>query len=96
MKPRRKDLLLLEGSIFLRPEDAELVRIEGRPSKSPSFWTRQVEIVRRFQRFAGVRMPITFESSANVFIAGRSTFRMTYEYETVNGQSVGDPRPRTP
>jgi hypothetical protein len=96
VKPRRKDLLLLEGSIFLRPEDAELMRIEGRPSKSPSFWTRQVEIVRRYQRFAGIRMPIAFESAANVFIAGRSTFQMTYDYEAVNGQHVGDPRPQIP
>ena len=67
------------------------MRIEGRLSKGPSFWARHVDIVRRFQRFAGVRMPIDLESTANVFIAGRSTFRMTYEYETVNGERVGAP-----
>jgi hypothetical protein len=95
VRPRRKDLLLVEGSIFLRPDDGELVRIEGRLSKAPSFWTRQVEIIRRYQRFAGVRMPVALESVANVFIAGPSTFHMTYEYESVNGQRIGDPLPRT-
>lgn len=94
VRPRRKDLLLVEGSIFLRPEDGELVRIEGRLSKPPSFWTRRVEIVRRYQRFAGVRMPVALESVATVLIAGRSTFRMSYEYETVNGQRVGIPQVR--
>lgn len=92
--PRRKDLLLVEGSIFLRPEDGELMRIEGRLSKPPSFWTRQVEIIRRYQRFAGVRMPIAVESVANVLVAGRSTFSMSYEYEIVNGQRVGIPQVR--
>ena len=70
------------------------MRIEGRLSKPPSFWTRRVEIVRRYQRFAGVRMPVALESVASVLIAGRSTFRMSYEYETVNGQRVGAPTVR--
>jgi hypothetical protein len=40
-------------------------------------------------------VPLEVESVAQVLIAGRSTFRMTYEYETVNGRHVGDPKPRT-
>lgn len=88
VKPRRKDVLLVEGSIFLRPDDADLVRMEGRLSKSPSMWTRRVEIIRSFRRVGGVRMPVALESVATLFVAGRSTFRMTYDYETVNGQPV--------
>lgn len=95
VKPRRKNLLLVDGSIFLNPDDGELVRIEGQLSKTPSFWTRRVEIVRWYQRIAGFRMPTALESVANVRIAGVSTFRMTYDYETINGQRVGNPQPRT-
>jgi hypothetical protein len=40
-------------------------------------------------------VPIAIESVAQVLIAGRSTFAMRYEYETINGQHVGDPQPRT-
>jgi hypothetical protein len=94
VKPRRKDLLLVEGSIFLRPDDGELMRMEGRLTKSPSFWTRRVDIVRWYGRFAGIRMPVALETVANVLVAGRSTFRMTYEYESVNGQRVGTPQAR--
>src|SRR6266545_3542606 len=89
MKPKRKDVLLVEGSIFLNPEDGDLVRMEGRLSKSPSFWTRGVKIVRWYRRFSGIRMPVALESVANVRIAGESTFKMTYEYETINGRRVG-------
>ena len=93
IKPRRKDVLLVEGAIFIEPDEGELRRIEGKLSKAPSFWTRRVEIVRRYEKIGGVRVPVSIESVAHVLIAGRSTFRMTYEYETINGQHVGNPKP---
>ena len=94
VKAKRKDILLVDGSIFLQPADGELSRIEGKLSKPPSFWTRRVEIIRQYQQIAGVRVPVAVESVAHVLIAGRSTFRMTYEYQVVNGHHVGDPQPR--
>jgi hypothetical protein len=94
IKPRRKDVLLVEGAIFVEPEEGELTRIEGKLSKAPSMWTRGVEIIRKYERIGGVRVPVSIESTAHVLIAGLSTFRMTYEYETINGVRVGDPQPR--
>jgi hypothetical protein len=94
LMPRRKALMLVEGSIFLRPEDGDLVRIQGSLAKPPSFWIRHVDIDRRYQRIAGVRMPVSLESVARVLVAGKSTFTVTYQYETVNGQHVGSPVPR--
>ena len=93
VKARRKDVLLVDGSIFVQPSDGDLARIEGRLSKSPSFWTRRVDVVRRYQRMAGMRVPVSIESVAHVLVAGRSTFKMTYEYETISGQHVGNPQP---
>jgi len=91
VKPRRRDILLVDGTIFVVHNDGDLVRIEGRLSKTPSFWTRKVEVVRQYQRIDGVHVPVSLESVAQVLIAGRSTFRMTYEYETINGRRVGAP-----
>jgi hypothetical protein len=93
--PRRKDVLLINGWVFVKQDDGDLVRIEGRLSKVPSLWTRHVEIVRRYGRIDGVHVPMEIESVAQVLIAGRSTFRMTYEYESINGQRVGNPQPRS-
>jgi len=92
--PRRKDVLLVDGSIFLRPGDGELLKMEGDLAKAPSFWTRRVRIVRHFQRFAGVRMPVSLDAVANVRWFGQSTFRAVYEYETVNAERVGTPELR--
>jgi hypothetical protein len=95
VRPKRKDVLLVEGAIFVQPADGELTRIEGKLSKTPSFWTRRVDVVRRYERKAGVRVPMAIESVAYVLIAGRSTFKMTYEYQTINGQTVGQPEVRS-
>jgi hypothetical protein len=94
LTPRRKDLMLVQGSIFLRPEDGDLVRIQGSLAKPPSFWIRQVDIDRRYERIGGVQMPISLQSVARVLVAGKSTFAVTYQYETVNGLHVGSPVPR--
>jgi hypothetical protein len=87
IKPRRKDRLLVDGAIYLTP-DADLVRVEGRLVKSPSFWTRRVDIVRTFAHMTGVRLPVTVESTAHVTFVGECRFAMTYGYETVNGRRV--------
>lgn len=94
VKARRKDMLLIDGAIFLRPGDGELLRIEGDLAKPPSFWTRRVSVVRHFQRFAGFRMPVLLEAFANIRFVGPSTFRAVYEYETVNAARVGTPQLR--
>ena len=94
VKSRRKDLLLVDGSIYVNADDGDLVRIEGRLSKTPSFWTRRVEVVRHYRRINGVHVPVAIESIANVLVAGRSTFKMIYEYETINDERVGSPQPR--
>jgi hypothetical protein len=63
---------------------AALEAIEGRLVKRPSFWTRRVHVVRQYARMAGVRVPVSMESTADVLIVGRSTFSMRYEYQTIN------------
>jgi hypothetical protein len=88
IKPLRKDELLMDGSIYLSVEDADLLGMEGVLVKRPSFWTRRVHIVRRYARIEGARVPITTESTADVLFAGQSKFSMSYEYETINGVTV--------
>jgi hypothetical protein len=92
---RRKDLLLVDGWIVLHPETADLVRIEGQLSKSPSFWARGVHVVRHYDRIAGVRVPVALETTSRVLIAGRSTLTIRWDYESVNGEPVGTPSTRS-
>jgi hypothetical protein len=88
IKPKRKDLLLVEGRMVLSGEGRDLLRVEGKLSKNPSFWTSLVNVVRRFARIDGVRVPIATESTAKVKFAGKATLDVDYEYETINGRPV--------
>ena len=97
VKPRRNDVLLIDGSVFVNPEDGDMVRVEGKLSKTPSFWTRRVDVVRKYDRIVGVRVPVAIESVAQILItqAGRRS-KMTYDYRNhINGQRVGNPHART-
>ena len=88
IKPKRKDVLLVEGRMVLN-EAGELIRVEGKLAKNPSFWTSGVEVVRHYARIAGVRVPIATESIAKVKFAGMSKLQMEYQYEQINGRPVG-------
>ena len=85
--------MLLNGVITVRRDDGDIVRLQGSPSQSPSWWTRKVDIAQRYERINGVRVPVELASRADVRVAGDSTFLMTYDYVTINGRSVRPPRP---
>ena len=87
IEPRREDVLLVSGTIQT-DRGWDLLSVAGRLAKNPSFWTRTVDIVRRYGRINGVRVPLTMESRASVRIVGPSTFRMTYTYDEINDEAV--------
>jgi hypothetical protein len=86
--PRRKERALVAGVMLLRPDQGQLVRVEGRLAKNPSFWVRNVDIVRTYERIGGVVVPVGMDSTAHIRFFGAATFRMTYSYAEINGQPV--------
>jgi len=88
MTPRRKERALIAGHLFLRPDTGELVRVEGRLAKNPSFWVTRVEIVRSYERINDALMPVLLESTAQLRFLGRSALRMTYEYSAIDDQPI--------
>ena len=88
VRPKRRDVSLVDGAVFVTEDEADLVRVEGRLAKNPSFWTKRVDVVRRYERIGGMRVPIRLDSVAQVRLAGTSTLSMTWEYETINGERV--------
>ena len=88
LSPKRKERVLVSGAMFLRPADGELVRVQGRLAKSPSFWIKSVDIVRSYERIEGAVMPVALETTAQVRMFGAATLRMTYEYSEIDGRPV--------
>jgi hypothetical protein len=87
IKPRRCDVLLVDGRAVLN-EHGELMRVEGRLAKNPSFWTSLVNIVRRYARVGGVRVPVATETTAKVRFVGTAQMDVSYDYQTVNGRPI--------
>jgi len=87
-RPRRRDVALVDGAVFVTQDDAELLRVEGRLAKSPSVWIKRVDVVRQYGRVSGMRVPMRLDSIAQVRLAGVSTLTMTYDYEMINGVHV--------
>lgn len=87
-RPKRREVALVDGALFVTEEEADLLRVEGRLAKSPSFWIKRVDVVRRYGRVGGMRVPVRLDSVAQMRLAGLSTLSMTYEYEMINGVSV--------
>jgi len=88
--PRRADMMLVDGTAWVAAADGDLIQVDGRLAKSPSFWMKTVDVVRRYARIEGVRVPVLTESTADVRFAGRTVLRMTYDYESINGQPASD------
>jgi hypothetical protein len=91
VRAKRKSTMLVNGTVYLDPVRYDLERVEGELAERPSFWTRRVEITRRYDRIAGVHVPVAMESNADVRIVGSSTFAMSYRYTEINGRSVAAP-----
>ena len=88
LSPKRKERVLVSGTMFLQPDGGDLVRLQGRLAQSPSFWVRNVEIVRSYKRIEGVVVPVTLESTAHVRVLGPASLRMTYAYSEIDGHRV--------
>jgi hypothetical protein len=87
--PLRKERALVIGKIYLTSE-GDLVRLEGRLAKTPSFWLSRVEVTRSYRRLNGALVPMALKSRAQMRLLGRSTLEMTYQYSEIDYRAVSD------
>jgi hypothetical protein len=87
LTPKRADARLIDGTLTVST-DGYPIRLEGRMAKSPSFWVRSVSMVTHYGRFAGIALPTSVETLADVRMVGRSSLTMRYRYSVVNGRTV--------
>ena len=88
MKPAKKSDGLVNGRLVLDPTTQLMTRIEGRLVKSPSFWLRDVDVAWNFAQIEGYLVPVEMVSTGRVRMFGRSSFRMVYKYQSIDGRDV--------
>jgi hypothetical protein len=92
LSPRRKDGVLVAGTLFLQAAEAYPVRLQGRLARNPSFWVKNVDIVRTYARLNGAIMPVALQSTADIRFFGPAALRMTYTYSEIDGHPMRAPQ----
>jgi hypothetical protein len=88
--PKQKNKYSLEGQIWVDVEDGAIVRMQGSPAKRPSFWTLSTQVERRYKRMDGIWLCDAMESTSNIFVAGKSTLKVDYNYLRVQTAGASD------
>jgi hypothetical protein len=86
--PKHKSKYSINGEIWVDVEDGAIIRLEGSPAQRPSFWTLSTEIERRYRRIDGVWLCVEMSSTSDIFIAGRSTLKIDYDYSVVQTEGT--------
>jgi hypothetical protein len=76
--PKREDKYLFEGRIWVDAEDFAVVRVEGKPAKNPSFWTRSVNFVQQYHKSGIFWFPFSTESVTEARIFGTTQVTISY------------------
>ena len=69
--PRRNSKYLIKGKAWVDAEDFGLLRLEGSPTASLSFWVGKPYIVQTFENFGGHFLLMSTESEIDARIVGR-------------------------
>ena len=78
IEPRIPNKYLTRGRIWVDADEFAIVRVEGKPAKNPSFWTKSVHFVHDYDKSGSFRFPVSDRSVTDVRIFGAT--EMTIEY----------------
>ena len=68
--PKTPNKYLIEGRIWVDVDEYAIVRIEGKPAKSPSFWIKSVHFVHTYQKSGSFWFPASDHSVTDARILG--------------------------
>jgi hypothetical protein len=86
MKPRKKRLGLVKGSMYLDAHTGSLVHVEGVPAKSPSVFLSKIRLSQDYADFGPFTLPVHIHSEAKASIVGRTIVDVYHrDYQVVPG-----------
>jgi hypothetical protein len=87
VEPKTKDKFLYRGRIWVDAEDFAVARLEAQPGKSPSFWTKNSEVVQVYMKVSEFWLPASNHSVAGIRLGGRA--ELTIQYNNYQITSAG-------
>jgi hypothetical protein len=77
--PKAKRRFLFRGRIWVNARNFAIMRIEGQPATSLSWWTTKVNFVYRYKKVGKFWLPALNETVTHVRIFGRSLLTIKYQ-----------------
>jgi hypothetical protein len=84
LTPRHKSKYLVQGKAWVDANEFALMRVEGRPSASLSFWVGKPYIVQTFEKVGPFWMAAHNRSESQSFLLGSSVLTIDYSQYQVN------------
>ena len=82
VSPRKENKFLYTGKIWVDASDFAVVRMEGQPAKSPSFWIRDTQIDSKWEKVGGFWLIAHNHSVSHIRLGGTATLTIDYgEYQ---------------
>jgi len=78
VKPILSGALLYRGKIWVDAQDYAVVKIEAQPAKSPSFWIRNTQIDRQYEKAGDFWLPQSDRSETKVRLGGTAVLTIEY------------------
>lgn len=79
LNPHAKSTFLIKGKAWLNADDYSLVRLEGKPTASPSFFAGHPYIVRDYMSFEGFSLATQSRATSQSLIMGKTEVTITYK-----------------
>jgi len=76
LKARRKSPHLFNGKAWVDASDFSVLRLEGTPSQSPSFFAGDSTMARDYSKFDGIPMAVRAEAHSHNFLLGDTTLKI--------------------
>jgi hypothetical protein len=90
--PRTPNKFLVQGRIWVDADEYAIVRVEGKPAKSPSFWIKSVHFVHTYQKSGLFWLPASDRSVTDVRILGATQVTIEYFDYSPNGTTLSASR----
>lgn len=85
VKPRTNNEFLYHGKIWVDADDFAVVRMEGEPAKSPSFWIRDTQIKSNWEKIGDFWFISHNSSVSHIRMGGTATLTIDYGDYQVTG-----------
>lgn len=79
LNPRARSTFLIKGKAWLNADDFSLMRLEGKPTASPSFFAGHPYIVRDYMSVDGFSFATKSQATAQSLLMGKTEVTITYK-----------------